>query len=188
MKLNDDIQKFANVSLFEGFPEEQLRMLAFGAKRKILRSGEFVFRENDHSDGGYIIFKGQVDLFVTRGERELLLASYMESGLVGEMAMITSNKRPASALARTHVELMHIPRELMTRMLGEYPELAALLYQRIDQSMKSILAKLTDVEKRMNSIPNMSLVDDNLDIKTNGEFGHSILSGEIKSRDDGNMV
>ena len=42
MTLADDIQLLSRVPLFDGFPEEQLRLLAFGSKRMFMRSGEAV--------------------------------------------------------------------------------------------------------------------------------------------------
>ena len=70
MALSDDIELLGGITLFEGFPAEQLRLLAFGSRRLFLRGGEVLFQEGDASDGGYVIVKGQLDLTVMAGNRE----------------------------------------------------------------------------------------------------------------------
>lgn len=156
MTLADDIALLSRVSLFEGFPEEQLRMLAFGSKRLFLRGGEELFAEGSLSNGGYIVVTGQIDLLVNRNGRELLLGSQLENSLIGETALIAQNRRPTSALARTNCELIHIPRELFRRMLEEYPNLANQLHERISRGVRVMLEQMEAVETRLKSNPGLS--------------------------------
>ncbi len=153
MSLDDDINRFFSVALFADFPEEQLRLLAFGSKRIFLRKGEFLYHEGAMSDGGYIVVSGQVDLLVMREGREIILASQLENSVIGEMAMITANKRVADALARTDCELLHVPRDVFKRMLGEYPELALLMHGRIFAQVQQLLSRMGQVEQRLHTIP-----------------------------------
>lgn len=156
MTLAQDIELLARVSLFEGFPDEQLRLLAFGSKRIFLRGGEVVFREGALSDGGYVVVSGQVDILVERNGRELIMASQLENSLIGEMALITTNRRVATALARTNAELIFIPRDLFKRMLGEYPQLAEKLHERISRSVRAMLKQMEAVQTRLSGIPDLS--------------------------------
>ena len=156
MGLDTDLEALCSVQLFEGFPKEQLRLLAFGATRKFVRPDEIIFRQNDLSEGGYVVVSGQVDLVVYKDKLEIPLASYMKDSLVGEIALISTNRRVATAISRADTELIHIPRELFHRMLMEYPELAVLLYQRIGTSIKKILTQLEQVQIKLDNIPNLS--------------------------------
>lgn len=158
MTLNDDIDRLSRISLFVDFPAEQLRLLAFGSKRQLLRGEEVLFSEGETADGGYVVVSGQVDIVVIRGNREIILASQLENSLIGEMALITNNKRVASAVARTNVELLFIPRELFKRMLFEYPNLALLMHQRITQSVRLLLSQMSEVQTKLEEIPNLSPV------------------------------
>lgn len=159
MTLNDDIHRLSSIALFEGFSVEQLRLLAFGSKRLFLRDGEELFRENQSSDGGYLVVSGQVDVVSYAHGREMVLSSQLENSLIGELALITPNKRIATALARTNCELLHIPRELFKRMLSEYPELAILIHSRIEKSVTEMLEQIAKVNERLSSIPNLSNSD-----------------------------
>ena len=155
MTLTQDIELLSRVSLFEGFPDEQLRLLAFGSKRLFLRGGEELFREGTLSDGGYVVVTGQVDILVQRNGRELVMASQLENSLIGEMALIAPNRRIATALARTNAELIFIPRDLFKRMLSEYPHLAEQLHERISRSVRSMLKQMETVQTRLSEIPNL---------------------------------
>jgi CRP-like cAMP-binding protein len=164
MTLNDDINRLSSVRLFAGFPQEQLRLLAFGSKRVFLRSGEQLFAEGQMSDGGYLIVSGQIDVVVDRNGREHVLSSQLENSLIGEMALITPNRRVASAVARLNSELLHIPRELFKRMLSEYPQLASLMHEQITRSVQIMLKQMSDVHKKLETIPNLSRPDIDLDM------------------------
>lgn len=157
MSLDDDISRLSRVDLFEGFPVEQLRMLAFGSRRLFLRAGEKLFEVGSVSDGGYLIVSGQIDILADRNGREMVLSSQLENSLIGEMALITANRRPVTAMARTNCELLHVPRELFKRMLGEYPELAALVKSRIEQTVRQMLEDMQRVETRLQTIPDLSV-------------------------------
>ena len=156
MTLGDDINRFNCVALFAGFPEEPLRLLAFGSKRLFLRKGEYLFREGAPSDGGYLVVSGQVDIQVERNGRENILSSQLENSLIGEMALITANKRVASAVARNNCELIHIPRDVFKRMLNEYPELAQMMHSRILAEVQQMLSKMGRVQENLESIPPLS--------------------------------
>jgi CRP-like cAMP-binding protein len=156
MTLADDIQLLSRVPLFDGFPEEQLRLLAFGSKRMFMRPGEALYQQDAVSDGGYVVVTGQVDLVVHAGQREIVLASYLANSLIGELALITANRRIATAVVRGNCELVFIPRQLFRRMLEEYPELAEKLQSRIMHSVQRMLSEMAEVQEKMAGIPDLS--------------------------------
>ncbi len=156
MTLNDDINRLSTIAMFEGFTAEQLRLLAFGSKRLILRAGEELFQQGQYSDGGYLVVSGQIDVVTDVKGCEMVLSSQMENSLIGEMALITANKRIASAVARTNCELLQIPRELFKRMLSEYPELALQIHGRIEKSVKELLDQMDQIHTKLSNIPKLS--------------------------------
>lgn len=154
MSLDEDIEIFTHVELFQGFSGEQLRLLAFGAERKIYRDGETVFHQDDLSNGGYVLISGQINLSLN--DQEQIIESLGKNALIGELALISSNRRSANAIAKGETHLIFISRELFRRMLGEYPELAGLLQVRIQRNVQSMLIKMTDIQEKLNRIPNLS--------------------------------
>lgn len=154
MSLDEDIEFFTRVELFRGFSGEQLRLLAFGAERKIYRDGETLFHQGDLSDGGYILISGKIDLSLN--DQEQVVETLGKNALIGELALISSNRRSANAIAKGETHLIFISRVLFRRMLGEYPELAGLLQARIQKNVQSMLMKMTDIQVKLNKIPNLS--------------------------------
>ena len=156
MTLTDDINRLSTIALFDGFTVEQLRMLAFGSNRLFLRAGEELFQQGQYSDGGYLIVSGQIDVVSEVKGREMVLSSQLENSLIGEMALITANKRIATAIARTNCELLQIPRELFKRMLSEYPELALQIHGRVEKSVKELLDNMDQIHTKLSNIPSLS--------------------------------
>lgn len=155
MSLDEDIKFFSRVELFQEFSLEQLRLLAFGAERKLYRDGEIVFHQGDLSNGGYVLLSGKIDLILNDDKK--IIESLGENALIGELALISSNRRSATAIAKGQVHLIFISRDLFRRMLSEYPELATLLQARIQKNVQSMLIKMTDVQTKLNKIKNLSL-------------------------------
>jgi CRP-like cAMP-binding protein len=153
MSLENDLHLLSRVELFQGFPPEQLRLLAFGTERELLRAGRELFKQGDVSSGGYVIAAGQIDLVIYRGSREVLLDTRYESEVIGELGLITAAQRTASAVARTNSEAMFIPRMLFHRMLNAFPESAAVLHQRISRSVVQMLQQLERLHATMESAP-----------------------------------
>lgn len=154
MSLDEDINLFSRVELFQNFNGEQLRLLAFGAERITFRDGDTVFHQGDLSNGGYVVVSGQIELKLN--DVEQIIDSLGINSLIGELALISSNRRSASAVVKGETELIFISRDLFRRMLGEYPELAGLLQQRIQRNVQSMLYKMTEIQTKMNKIENLS--------------------------------
>jgi CRP-like cAMP-binding protein len=153
MSLDNDLHLLSRVELFQGFPPEQLRLLAFGTERELLRAGRELFKQGDISSGGYVIAGGQIDLVIYRGSREVVLDSRHEGAVIGELGLITAAQRTTSAVARTNSEAMFIPRMLFHRMLNAFPQTAAVLHQRISRSVLHMLQQLEKLHETMEAAP-----------------------------------
>ena len=62
MALDDDILILSSVKLFQGFTQEQLRLLAFGAETTVLQADQKLYREDDVADSAYIVVSGLITL------------------------------------------------------------------------------------------------------------------------------
>jgi hypothetical protein len=58
MAIEDDIRILETVGLFETFTRDQLRLLAFGTERLVLREGRELYREGQAADCAYVIDRG----------------------------------------------------------------------------------------------------------------------------------
>ena len=70
MALDDDIRILSGVSLFKGFAQEQLRLLAFGAESLGCWPASELYREGAAADSAYVVVSGRIELYRERdGER-----------------------------------------------------------------------------------------------------------------------
>jgi len=144
MSLEDDISLLRNVELFSDFEAEHLRLIAFGSQMMSFSKGHELFREGQSTDGGYVIVSGSIDLLSFQDGQSKLLSTFKVGSLLGEMALISINKRIGTAVVSSDCELMKISRVMMHRILNEYPELAVSLQRKISQS---VLRFTKDLEK-----------------------------------------
>jgi CRP-like cAMP-binding protein len=141
--LNDDIALLSIVPLFRDIGEDKLRLIAFGAERRRMQAGQMLFREGTPADCAFVVASGRFDL--TRSGKNghtVQLGSAERGTLLGELAMVTSVDRSLTAIAPETAEVIRISRPLFRRMLEEYPEIAGIVRQRIDENLAALNADL----------------------------------------------
>jgi CRP-like cAMP-binding protein len=146
MGLEDDIAKLARIPTFAPFEQDALRLLAFSAETKVLRAGDVLFRKDETSNGGYVVLTGSVALDASdtgTGTARILRAPC----LVGETALLTQTKRPATAIAREPANLLRISRQLFHRVLSEYPRSAEALRHALGERLGQFTAELAAVRR-----------------------------------------
>lgn len=144
MSLEDDINILSKVQMFDDFDAEHLRLLAFGSQKMSFNKGHELFREGQHTDGGYVVVSGSVELLAFQEDGSKSLGVFTKGSLLGEMALISVNQRVGTAIVKEDCELIKITRSTMHRILNEYPQLAVALQQKISNS---ILNFTRDLEK-----------------------------------------
>ncbi len=143
MAFEDDIRILEQVKLLEDFSRDQLRLLAFGAESMRLRAGRELYQEGIPADCAYVVASGTVELSRKRGDEQMPLGTAGPGSMLGELALISGGKRPATATAVTDVEVIRLNRSLFRRILEEYPDIAASLHARLSASMKTMLEDIT---------------------------------------------
>jgi len=153
MALEDDIALFETVPTLALLGSQALRILAIGAEEQHVNSGTVLFYAGEPGNAGYVIQHGSFRLLPgaqRRGEAELTLG---RGALIGELALISGNLRPATAIALEDSSVIRIPRTLFLKVLEGYPEAARALRDVIvarlgewTRELTPIRAKLSDGE------------------------------------------
>jgi CRP-like cAMP-binding protein len=146
MSLESDIAVLGGVPLFAGFSGEQLRLLAFGAEHRRLRKGETLFRATARSDAGFVVAAGAVELFSLKNKEQVSVGVFGPGTLLGELALVTETRRPATAVTVADCDLIRIGRPLFRRMLEEYPEIALVLHERIAADLMRLTENILSLE------------------------------------------
>ncbi|UHS57776.1 cyclic nucleotide-binding domain-containing protein [Agrobacterium vaccinii] len=149
MALNDDIQLLAKVPLFQGFTDDQLRLIAFGAERRKIAEGQALFREHSPAECAFVIARGGFDLYATgRGSKAELQAKTTAGTLLSELALFTLCERKYTAVAAEDSEVIRITRILFHRMIEEFPDVADVVMTRIRDNIAALSSGATAIQGR----------------------------------------
>jgi len=138
MAIDDDITFLERVPTLSLLGRQALRILAIGAETRYIHSGEVLFKRGEDADGAYVIQDGRFKLSSNDGD-ELTVGPCT---LLGEVALFSETRRPATARALEPSTVLRIPRFLFVRMLDSFPEAARklreILAARLDQATREI--------------------------------------------------
>lgn len=118
------------VPLFHTMDDAALRVLARVARAQHLARHEYVFYQDDRGDAAYVIRSGKIAiLLATDDGRELVINEIGAGECFGELALLTDAPRSASAVARTHCDLIRLPRAEFMQELEREPKLMRQVLQ-----------------------------------------------------------
>jgi CRP-like cAMP-binding protein len=141
MTIEDDISFFERVPTLSLLGRQALRILAIGAETRYIHGGEVLFNAGDDADGAFVIQEGRFVLSseVFEDGRDVTVGPYT---LLGEVALFTETRRPATATALEPSTVLRVPRPLFIKMLDSFPDAARklreILATRLDQSTREI--------------------------------------------------
>jgi CRP-like cAMP-binding protein len=129
MTIEDDIAFLERVPALRRLGAPALRILAIGAESYSLEAGQLLFAAGEPADCAYVIQRGSIDLKPERPRDGEVIA---EPGtLLGESALVTETRRPATATAREDSIVLRISRAMFLKMLENYPDAAQRLRELI---------------------------------------------------------
>jgi CRP-like cAMP-binding protein len=143
MSIEDDIRFFEQVPPLALLGREPLRILAIGAESRYVHGGDILFRAGESADAAYVVQEGS---FRLASEKAGDVGEMVGPGaLIGEMALFTETKRPATATACEPSTVMRIPRSLFLKMLEGYPDAARRLQENIQSRASRAVREMYQV-------------------------------------------
>ena len=116
-------------------PSVLLRLDKLFANSKVIdhfAGGDVVFAEGSTGNFMYVVVEGTIDIYV--GEKLIDISG--PGDLVGEMALIDSNQRSASAVARTEARLARVDENEFLAMVVDTPFFALHVMRVLVQRMR----------------------------------------------------
>ncbi len=123
MSIDDDVALLDRIPTFHLLGSASLRMLAIGSEQRDIPRGDFLFREGDDADSGFVVQRGAFRLDNEHGA-EVIAGP---GTLIGELALVVQMRRPSNALALEYSTVIRIARSLFKRVLESDPEAARRL-------------------------------------------------------------
>lgn len=126
-----------HTKLFAGLLSAELRMLEQTSHLQRFKAGEVIFKEGDPGDGLYIVDEGevQISVIVADGQRKQL-AKIGPGDFFGEMAVLESAPRSASASALMATTVRFIPSAELFKVLERAPKVAVSLLREVSQRLR----------------------------------------------------
>ena len=154
VKLDDTRNLLSYIQLFEGMTPVQLDWVAQRAHRRNFEAGRNVMTIEQPGEALYIILHGTVKIHVEQGERDVILAILGAGDLLGEMSLIDSIGRSASAVTLETSLMLWMDKTTFSYMLDNFPPVARNLVKilsarvRLSDQLIQALATL-DVNGRV---------------------------------------
>lgn len=106
-----------SVPLFAGLPERDLSRLAESISHTTVNDGTVLFDEGDPPDNAYVISSGELEILKESAGRQVRIAVSGPGDVVGEMGLLTTEPRNATAKAIEDTELIVIPKACLDDVL-----------------------------------------------------------------------
>ena len=149
MGIEDDILFIERVPTLRALGRDALRILAIGAESRYVHKGEVLFIVGELADSGYVIQEGS---FRLEGAAKAVGEIIAGPGtLLGELALISEIKRPATATANEPSTVIRISRSLFLKMLEGYPHAAHVLRDQIVVRAQQALTEMSDVRAMLDT-------------------------------------
>jgi CRP-like cAMP-binding protein len=143
MALEELVDTLMEHAFFAPFSRDALRLVAFSAKPIRLRTGEALFRQGEAAGRAFLLQSGVIGLWFSsaREPDERVGAGVM----IGERALLSQGKRPATALALEPCRLMVLEQAAVRRVLDDHPEIAEAMHNRMAAQLTQMLDDMARV-------------------------------------------
>lgn len=134
--LEETAALLATFPLFAGLDESERREVALHVEPVSLAGGDVLIRQGDAGDSMYLVVTGRLQAYIDRAPAaDLLLGEIARGEAVGEMAVITGERRSASVRAIRDTELLRLTSEASNLLVHTQP-------QTVIHLTRSIIARL----------------------------------------------
>jgi len=154
MSLDTDVDVLRRIPFFDGFSDEHLKLIAFSAESRSLPEKLLLYDEGQLLHSAYVIVSGSL-----HGERQVaggdktLSRTIGPGAILGHRALILDTRASESVRVESRARVLQIRKAMFRRLLQEYPEIAVTLRARIARDLIEVSAELSDVARRLASLP-----------------------------------
>src|SRR6185503_14220938 len=120
-----DVELLAGIEFFALLKEEDRQALANVVDSIKLNSGEILFQAGEPGESLFIVRSGSVELFIKDTVGQKIVLTISEAGdLFGELSLLDSGPRTATAVALSETELLMLDRDDLLLLFEKRPDAA----------------------------------------------------------------
>ena len=153
-----DVEMFAGIELFEMLHEEDKIALAEVIDYQKLEVGQTLFQTGDPGESLFVVHSGEVELYIKDTAGQKIVLTIARAGeLFGELALLDSGPRSATAIALTDAGLLVLDRDDLLLLFQKRPDaalhmLAAMsgMTRKADQLLRTRVSRNANEEMKEN--------------------------------------
>ena len=147
MSLEKNATMLARLPFFRAFADQQIRLIAFGSDTVQLQRGDTLFRMGEQADSAFLVVEGTIELSSDRTGMRLTRDIVRSGSLIGPLTLLCAGERPLHAQAMTASTVLRIRRDMVRRVLAEYPDAARRLYTTMSEDLNRFMGDLNRAER-----------------------------------------
>lgn len=124
--------------------------------REVKGQGEFFFRQGDAPNAAYIVQSGEVEIVKIDGEKEVTLQRIGKNGLFGELALVGTFPRSASARATCATTVVVVSRSKFEEKLARADPFLKALISILSDRLRDTSEKMANLSVSSNDLTAMS--------------------------------
>lgn len=136
-------QFLAQVPLFDGLNDRQLRKLASRCVLRRYAPGETIIGQGKAGEGLFILISGQAEVLRERPDgNKLALRLFGPTNFFGEVALLHEGPRTASVVSKTETECLGLARWDFIATMREDADMGVALSQELAKRLRGVLDAL----------------------------------------------
>ncbi|MFC1743978.1 sensor histidine kinase [Candidatus Riflebacteria bacterium] len=155
-KLGKDYQLLKEFPLFDNFSKKDLKLIAPQFDIQQFGPSEIIFRENDTSNGLFLVYTGSVQVLkgVEDGQ-EVVLAEIGAGNIFGEMALFDERKRSGTIKTIEDCKLLHLSNKNFLNLIRNFPDIGLDILGTLVGRMRNLHTKyIHEVEENRKTLAN----------------------------------
>jgi len=106
--------------------------------KETIKAGTVIFRQGDSESHFYIIEEGRVGIFIDKDGKVTKVTELGPGDSFGEFALLSGDKRSASAQALTDLQVFKISTEGFDELLAQLPDWASIMLKSFVRRMRAM--------------------------------------------------
>ncbi|MCY7411078.1 MAG: cyclic nucleotide-binding domain-containing protein [Chitinophagales bacterium] len=133
-----------SLSIFSETPETILAEIAHLTNEEPIKEGEIIFNEGEAGSCMYIIYSGKIE--IRKGNQ--LLVEMGEKDFFGELSLLDTEARSASAIAKTECMLLRIDQDPFYELMELQPDVVKGVIRILCKRIRAVNQKLFEVASK----------------------------------------
>jgi len=122
-----------DIKLFDGLRNEHAARVAGSCAVRRFKAGDRLFSQGELSDNMFVLLSGEA--VVTAGSDGTILGRVGKGESLGEMSLLTSERRSATATASGDIEAAVLGYEELGELIRQRPDIAVVLYRNLAKGL-----------------------------------------------------